>query len=99
VFVASLTSYDMCPFLGHHNAFMAVSLWVIGNVSVYMSHRNAFIAVPFMGHQNAFMTILLWVIGFVSAHRCITYDHMEYVNFEYEYEYEYGFVYDLNFDF
>ena len=40
---------------------------------------------------------LLWVIGYASINGCTTYDHMEYVNFEYEheYEYEYEFVYDF----
>ncbi|CAL5393104.1 unnamed protein product [Camellia sinensis] len=53
----------MRPFMGHQ-----VPSWVIRNVSVYMSHRNAFKVVP------------LWVIGFVNANGCTTYDYMRNLN-------------------
>ena len=45
-----------------------VHLWVIRNVSVNMSHQNAFKAVPWRA------------IGFVNAKGCTTYDYIQNLN-------------------
>ncbi|XP_028067473.1 uncharacterized protein LOC114270223 [Camellia sinensis] len=57
------------------------SLWVIGNVSVHMSHQKAFTAVP-CGSSDLF------------SNGCATYYDMIYV-YLYELEYEYDYVYDF----